>query len=186
MDDPALHPWSIGPGTGPLVLDGDWKFPLTAASETPWQVYVYSVKGAPNLLKVGIAKDAKKRKELYYGELLWVTTLPRRTAGLVEYLFKHCSYRFACSVPPQFNVGNWDPEALRPAVRDFSEQWEAGGKSEVRELSLDEAVELLTSIAAELEAQPLCSVIRRYGIKTFTGAGAIGRDVFTVAEHVAW
>ena len=37
---------------------------LDAKSEEEWQLYVYSIKNYPDLLKIGIAKDAVKRKEL--------------------------------------------------------------------------------------------------------------------------
>ncbi len=49
---------------GRLIVDGDWKFILDAKNEEEWQLYVYSVKNYPDLLKIGIAKDAVKRKKI--------------------------------------------------------------------------------------------------------------------------
>ena len=50
---------------GSLIVDADWQFILQAKSEEEWQLYVYSIKEYPELLKIGIAKDAVKRKEKY-------------------------------------------------------------------------------------------------------------------------
>lgn len=186
MDSPVTHPWSLGPGEGDLQLDGEWKFVLAAKSEAPWHVYVYSVKGFPGLLKIGIAKDASKRKEEYYEKLLWTRTLTRRTASMVEALFKHASYRFAYTSPPKWNVGNWTPETAIKSIRQFSKQWDGSGKSEVREMDLTAAVTMLDQITTDLDELPLASVIRRYGIKTFAGAGFTGRETITVSATERW
>ena len=49
--------------TGALIVDAEWKWYLDAKSEEAWNIYIYEVKDTGNLIKIGIAKDATKRKE---------------------------------------------------------------------------------------------------------------------------
>lgn len=63
--------WKLRSDGSVFVLDGDWGFPLKRISEAPYEMYAYEVKNFPELVKVGIAKNSKKRLEEYYGTLLW-------------------------------------------------------------------------------------------------------------------
>ena len=83
---------------GLMEVDGDWKFILDAKSEEEWQLYVYSIKNYPDLLKIGIAKDAVKRKESYYKKKLYLIKIPKREAIMVEHLFKHATYHMQTTI----------------------------------------------------------------------------------------
>ena len=72
--------WKLRPDGSVLILDGDWGFPLKQTSEEPYEMYVYEVKGFPELVKIGIAKDSKKDSrntmESYYGKKVSICALP--------------------------------------------------------------------------------------------------------------
>jgi len=53
--------WRLKPDGSALILDGDWGFPLRQTSEEPCDMYVYEVKGFPELVKIGIAKDSRTK-----------------------------------------------------------------------------------------------------------------------------
>jgi len=163
--------WRIKGATGRVVVNGDWIFPLKAASEEDWQLYVYSVKGFPNLHKIGIANDVLKRKEKYYGRCIKKWTLPKRDAVLVEHLFKHATYGLANKKIPRWNVGNADEENLRPEVLELWEQFpESKGLTEVRLISAEAAKTTLEQIQQDLKWHlKVDELVLKYGIKTFGG-----------------
>jgi hypothetical protein len=70
----------LRPDGSALILDGDWGFPLRQTSEEPCEMYVYEVKGFPELVKIGIAKESKKDSrntmEIYYGKKVSTCALP--------------------------------------------------------------------------------------------------------------
>ena len=82
---------------------------LCETKVTPHQLYVYTVKGCPELVKVGIAKDSKKRKEFYYDELAFCVELPKRDIVLLEWLFHNFTYGLYSSEAPRMNVGHHQP-----------------------------------------------------------------------------
>ena len=153
---------------GLLVVDGDWKFILDAKSEEEWQLYVYSIKNYPDLLKIGIAKDAVKRKESYYKKKLHLLNMPKREAIMVEHLFKHATYHHANNNPPKWNVGNIDEENLIAEIIEFSQDnYEGSGLSEVRKMTLQQAKNTLSEICSAVQGQFLDDAIEQFGIKTY-------------------
>jgi len=111
--------WKLRPNGSMLILDADWGFPLGQTSEESYEMYVYEIKRFPELIKIGIAKDSKKRLEKYYGRLLWQKSLKKRTARIIEYLFMHSTYHKAHSSPPRWNVGNFFYDTALPALKNF-------------------------------------------------------------------
>ena len=178
--------WRINGSSGRVVVDGDWSFPLQARSEDDWQLYVYSVKGFPDLHKIGIAKDVLKRKEKYYGRCVKKWTLPKRDAVLVEYLFKHATYGLANKNLPRWNVGNADEEKLRPEVLALWEQFpESKGLTEVRLISADAAKTTLGQIQEDLKWHlKVDELVLKYGIQTF-GGDLSGRGTVQI-PHRFW
>ena len=153
---------------GLLEIDGDWKFILDAKSEEEWQLYVYSIKNYPDLLKIGIAKDAVKRKESYYKKKLHLLKMPKREAIMVEHLFKHATYHYANNNPPRWNVGNIDEDNLMDEIAEFSQDnYEGSGLSEVRRMTLQQAKNTLNEIYSSVHSDFLDNAIERWGIKTF-------------------
>ena len=153
---------------GLMEVDGDWKFILDAKSEEEWQVYVYSIKNYPDLLKIGIAKDAVKRKENYYKKKLHLIKMPRREAIMVEHLFKHATYHRANHNPPRHNVGNIDEENLIDEIIEFSQDlYEGSGSSEVRKMTLEQAKNTIHAIHLTVQELYLDEAIEQWGIKTF-------------------
>jgi hypothetical protein len=51
--------WKLRPDGSALILDGDWGFPLKQTSEQPYGMYVYEVKGFPELVKIGTTNNSK-------------------------------------------------------------------------------------------------------------------------------
>ena len=137
---------------GELILDGEWQFVLDAKSEKDYEIYVYEVKDFPHLLKIGIAKDSSKRKESYYGKLLWSKTMTRRDATLVEYLFKHATYHLAHNSPPKWNVGNFQEDNALDDLKVFYSKvgTETKGITEVRKISLNAAIATIEKIKNKL------------------------------------
>lgn len=178
--------WRINGSPGRVVVDGDWKFPLQAASEDDWQLYVYTVKGFPDLHKIGIAKDVLKRKEKYYGRCVRKWTLPKRDAVVVEYLFKHATYGLANKNIPRWNAGNADEENLRPEVQELWEQYpESKGLTEVRLISAEAAKTTLEQIQQDLNWHlKVGELVLKYGIQTF-GGDLSGRGTVQI-PHRFW
>ena len=153
---------------GLMEVDGDWKFILDAKSEEEWQLYVYSIKNYPDLLKIGIAKDAVKRKESYYKKKLYLIKIPKREAIMVEHLFKHATYHHANNNPPRQNVGNIDEENLIDEITEFSQDnYEGSGLSEVRKITLEQAKNTIHAIHLTIQELFLDEAIEQWGIKTF-------------------
>lgn len=154
--------------SGSLVVDADWQFILQAKSEEEWQLYVYSIKEYPDLLKIGIAKDAVKRKEKYYKRKMHLLKLPKREAILVEHLFKHATYHLANNDPPKGNVGNIDEENLIDQIKEFAaDNYEGSGLSEVRKMTVQQAKNTLREICQLINHQFVDDAIAEFGIKTF-------------------
>ena len=172
---------------GALVVDGDWKFILDAKSEEEWQLYVYSIKNYPDLLKIGIAKDAVKRKESYYKKKLHLIKMPKREAIMVEHLFKHATYHYANNNPPKWNVGNIDEENLVDEIKKFSQDnYEGSGLSEVRKMTLQQAKNTLSEIYSSVHWQFIDEAIEQFGIKTFgLQQVAEGRSAVEI-PHLRW
>ena len=132
---------------GLFEIDGDWKFIFDAKSEEEWELYVYSIKNYPDLLKIGIAKDAVKRKEKYYKKKLYLLKMPKREAVMVEHLFKHGTFHLANHNPPRWNVGNIDEDNLFDDILEFSkDNYVGSGLSEVRKMTLQQAKNTLRVI----------------------------------------
>lgn len=173
---------------GDVEVDANWKFFFQAKSEQDWQVYLYSVKGHPELLKVGIAKDVLKRKEKYYGRCLKKWVMPRREAILVEELFKHATYGLHSTEPPRYNVGNMQEETLLPEIEELLSEYEGGnGFTEIRKISKDAAVATIDQIHQDVRWQlKVDQLLLKYAITTFYGSqpGAF-RPVIDV-PHLIW
>ena len=153
---------------GSLIVDGDWKFILDAKSEEEWELYVYSIKNYPDLLKVGIAKDAVKRKEKYYKKKLFLNKLPKREAIMIEHIFKHATYHLANNNAPRWNVGNIDEENLIDEILEFSQDnYEGSGLSEVRRMSIKQAHRTIVEISHLVQYRFIDEAIEQFGIKTF-------------------
>ena len=153
---------------GSLIVDGDWKFILDAKSEVEWELYVYSIKNYPDLLKVGIAKDAVKRKEKYYKKKLCLRKMPKREAIMIEHIFKHATYHLANNNPPRWNVGNIDEENLIDEIIEFSkDNYEGSGLSEVRKMSIKQAKNTINEIANLVHYKFIDEAIEQFCIKTF-------------------
>ena len=147
-----------------VYVDPNWKFIFAAASEAEWQLYIYTVKNHPELLKVGIAKDVLKRKEKYYGRCLKKWTMSRREAIMAEELFKHSTYDLHSAEPPIYNIGNLQRESL------WSEFEESAGFSEVRRMSKDSAVATIEQILQDMRwSLTVDKILLKYGIKSFNG-----------------
>lgn len=181
--------WRVPVRGNTLIVDGDWRFPLEANSEASCEIYVYEVENHPSLLKVGIAKDATKRRQHYYGKLLWRYQLPRRTAGMVEYLFMHSTFHRAHSRLPRCNVGNHQFDDALPSVRSFVEEVgeRATGTTEVRQISLDEATATIRFILDQLVNEGVFSAVQLCGIRTFGGGTVgVGRSTVTIHRDLRW
>ena len=168
--------WRLNGSVGDVWADADWTFPLAAKSEEEWQLYVYSVKDFPELLKVGIAKDAVKRKESYYKKKLALFKLPKRDAILAEHLFKHSTYHLANVGLPPFNVGNMVEENLIPEIREFMMAHQGSGMTEIRKMDLKEAKTTIAQIMQDLRFHlRVDQLALKYGIQTFLGE-TVGRS----------
>jgi len=178
--------WKLRPEGSMLILDGDWGFPLRRTSEEPYELYAYEVKGFPELIKIGIAKNSKKRLEEYYGKLLWQKSFNRRTAGMVEYLFMHSTYHRAHRSPPRWNVGNFFYDTALPDLKNFFDSvgHDSRGITEVRQMTADEAEHTVDYIH-NLLLQDVFEVISTCGIKTFNGTPGI-RSTITVKRGLTW
>lgn len=179
--------WKLIPDGSMLTLDGDWQFPLRGTSEEPCEMYIYEVNGFPELIKVGIAKDPKKRREKYYGELLWHKSFNRRTASMVEYLFKHSTYHRAYSSPPRCNVENFFSDTALPILKNFFDSvgHNSSGITEVRQMTSDEAKRTIDYIYDLLIKKDVFEVISACGIKTFDGTPGI-RSTTIVKRGLTW
>ncbi|MCA2003920.1 MAG: hypothetical protein LDL06_04050 [Candidatus Nitrosotenuis sp.] len=179
--------WRLRSDDSVLVLDGDWGFPLKRISEEPYEMYAYEVKNFPELIKVGIAKNSKKRLEEYYGRLLWQKSFNRRTAGMVEYLFMHSTYHRAHSLPPRWNVGNFSYETALPVLRNFFDSvgHESRGITEVRKMTVDEAEGTIDYIHNLLINEGVFEAISACGIRTFNGTPGI-RSTITIKRGLTW
>ncbi|WP_320663881.1 PspC domain-containing protein [Prochlorococcus sp. MIT 1223] len=177
--------WQINLTSGELILDGDWQFILEAKSEKDYEIYIYEVKDFPRLLKIGIAKDSLKRKESYYGELLWRKTMIRRNATLVEYLFMHATYHLAHKSPPKWNVGNFQEDNALEELTDFYSKvgMQAKGITEVRKISLDAAISTIENIENQLTSKFLRDVIQNFAISTWLEGG---RSTVSVTKDQKW
>jgi len=179
--------WKLKPDDTMFILDGDWGFPLRAASEEPYELYVYEVKGFSELIKIGIAKDSKKRLEKYYGKLLWKKMFNRRTAFMIEYLFLHSTYHRVHSSPPQWNVGNFFYDTALPVLKNFFDSvgHNSKGITEVRQMTFDEATCTIDYIQDLLINKGVFEAIATCGIKTFNGTPGI-RSTVTVNWNLRW
>jgi len=162
--------WSITGSSRSVFVDGDWLFPLSEKSEEPWELYIYSVKGFENLIKVGIAKNVVKRKEKYYGRCLRKYQLAKRDAVLAECMFKHATFHLAHSGPPKWNVGNHQEDDLLPSLKSFYDAFPYGkhsGQTEVREITFEQAVHTLLQLMSDQNRICVDQMVLKYGIKTF-------------------
>ncbi|WP_156783712.1 hypothetical protein ACLM44_12535 [Synechococcus sp. W2B2] len=173
---------------GAVEVDANWKFTFAAKSEADWQVYLYSVKEHPELLKVGIAKDVLKRKEKYYSRCLKKWVMPRREAILVEELFKHTTYGLHSTEPPRCNVGNMQRETVLPEIEElWGEYEECSGFTEVRKISKDAAVATIEQIFQDVHWKlKVDELLLKYGITTFHGSppGAFRSEIDV--PHQMW
>ena len=177
--------WQLSGRVRDVWADADWTFPLAAKSEEEWQLYVYSVKDFPELLKIGIAKDAVKRKEPYYKKKLALFKLPKRDAILAEHLFKHSTYHRANVGLPPFNVGNMVEENLIPEIREFMEVHQGSGMTEIRKMDLEEAKATIAQIMQDLRFYlRVDQLALKYGIKTFLSE-TVGRSQMKL-PHKWW
>ena len=177
--------WQIPIVDGDLVLDGEWQFILDAKSQKDYEIYVYEVKDFPHLLKIGIAKDSSKRKESYYGKLLWCKTMTRRDATLVEYLFKHATYHLAHNSPPKWNVGNFQEDNALDDLKVFYSKagTETKGITEVRKISLNAAIATIEKIKNKLSTESLQDVIQEFAISTWEEGG---RSTISIQKKQSW
>ena len=179
--------WKLGLDGSALVLDGDWGFPLRQISEEPCEMYVYEVKGFPELVKIGIAKNSKKRHAKYYKELLWQKSFNKRTARMVEYLFMHSTYHRAHNSPPPWNVGNFYYDTALPILKNFFDSvgHTSQGITEVRQMTDSEAVTTIEYIYNLLIYKDLFEAISACAIKTFNGTPGI-RSTVLIERGLTW
>lgn len=179
--------WKLEPYGSALILDGDWGFPLRQISEEHCEIYVYEVKGFSELVKVGIAKDSKKRRGKYYGKLLWQKRLNMRTARMVEYLFMHSTYRRAHHSPPPWNIGNFFYDTALSILKDFFDYvgHNYQGVTEVRQMTDNEAKCTIDHIYNILISNDIFDVISTCGIKTFNGVLGF-RSTITINRGLTW
>ena len=179
--------WRVVSRGDTISLDGDWRFPLEGKSEAEYEIYVYEVLHYPSLLKIGIAKDSIKRRQSYYGKLLWRDKLPRRTAWMVEYLFMHSTYHRAHTCLPRGNVGNYQFDNALPVIQSFFKEVgeSAAGITEVRQISEDEAVSTIRFIHNQLVKCCVFSAVLSCGIRTFHGS-TIGRNTVSLHRDLKW
>jgi len=184
--------WKLIPEDSVLILDGDWGFPLRETSEEPYEMYVYEVKGFPELVKIGIARDSKKRREKYYGKLVGQRNFNRRTARMIEYLFMHSTYHRAHNSPPRWNVGNFFYDTALPDLKNFfdsvghdSKGHDYKGITEVRQMTSKEAEYTIDYIHNLLMNKDVFETICACGIKTFDSTPGF-RSTITVERGLAW
>ena len=180
--------WKVIPEDSQLILEGDWKFPLNAVSEDPFEIYVYEIEGFPELVKIGISKDSEDRQEKYYGQLVWKEKLDRRTASLVEYLFMHSTYHRAHNALPRLNVGNASSENLLPELKVFFDSVgkDSAGITEVRMMTTTEAICTIGYIVDILTANDLFDTVSQFGIRTWDEQGFTGRSTVTLEKGTTW
>ena len=181
--------WRVSRRSGGVVeVDANWKFLFQAKSEADWQVYLYSVKGHPELLKVGIAKDVLKRKEKYYSRCLKKWVMPRREAILVEELFKHATYGLHSTEPPYWTVGNMQRETVLPEIEElWSEYGECSGFTEIRKISKDAAVATIEQIFQDVHWKlKVDELLLKYGItmRHSSPLNAMRNDI--AVPHLMW
>ena len=179
--------WKLKQDGSTIVLDGDWGFPLRGTSEEPYEMYVYEVREFPELVKIGIAKDSKKRLEEYYGKMLYQKSFNRCTARMIEYLFMHSTYHRAHSSPPKWNVGNFFYDTALPILKNFFDAvgHDSGGITEVRQMTSDEAVCTIEYIYSRLKNKGIFEAVSSCGIKTFYGSPGF-RSTVTVERGQTW
>lgn len=179
--------WKLELDGSALVLDGDWGFPLRQISEEPREIYIYEVKGFPELVKIGISKDSKKRHAKYYKNLLWKKDFTRRTAGMVECLFMHSTYHRAHNSPPVWNIGNFFYDTALPILKDFFDSvgHNCQGITEVRQMTVDEAESTISYIHHLLTCNDIFGAISACGIKTFNGTPGI-RSTVSIKRGITW
>ena len=179
--------WKLKLEGSALVLDGDWGFPLRQTSEDPCEMYVYEVKGFPELVKIGIAKDSKKRLVKYYKTLLWHKTFNKRTARMVEYLFMHSTYHRAHNSPPRWNVGNFFYDTALPTLKNFFDSvgHTCQGITEVRQMTDSEAECTIDYIYNLLIDEDVFEAISTCAIETFNGTPGI-RSTVTIKRGLTW
>ena len=180
--------WRLEMTNGKLVVDANWKFFFSAKAETPWQLYLYSVKGNQELLKVGIAKDVLKRKEKYYSRCIKKWEMPRRDAIFIEELFKHATYGFHSHQLPQWNVGNIEEDVMLPSIQALMEEYpDSQGFTEVRQMPTDAAKQTIEQMIQDVKWNLYVDeLLLKYGIKTFGGeAPGISRPAIEV-PHLKW
>ena len=173
---------------GNVEADANWKFLFQVKSEADWQVYLYSVKGHPELLKVGIAKDVLKRKEKYYSRCLKKWVMPRREAILVEELFKHATYGLHSTESPYWTVGNMQRETVLPEIEElWSEYGECSGFTEIRKISKDAAVATIDQIFQDVHWKlKVDELLLKYGItlRRLSPPNAIRNDI--IVPQLMW
>ena len=161
--------------SGKLIVDGEWKWYLDAKSEESWNLYIYDVKDNDELIKIGIAKDARQRKERYYGRCRKIWELKRWEAILAEELFKHTTYHLHSTKLPKYNVGNIQKDSLLPSIIKLGDKYrESKGITEVRQMSAEEAIEIAQEIIIDIKEKiTIDNLILKYGIKTWQGGESI-------------
>jgi hypothetical protein len=179
--------WKLRSDGSTFILDGDWGFPLRQTSEEPCEMYLYEVKGFPELVKIGIAKDSRKRFQKYYGKLLWQKRFNMRTARMVEYLFMHSTYHKAHHSPPPWNVGNFFYDTAISVLKNFFDSvgHNSQGITEVRKMTDYEAEHTIDYIYNLLKNKDIFEAVSACGIKTFNGNPGI-RAVITIKRGLIW
>jgi hypothetical protein len=189
MSNPITPPdsWKLRSDDSALIIDGDWGYPLRQISEEPCEMYVYEVKGFPELVKIGIAKSSKKRFARYYGKLLWQKSFNMRTARMVEYLFMHATYQRAHNSPPPWNVGNFSYDTALSILKNFFDSvgHNFHGITEVRQMTNDEAECTIDYIYNLLVNRDIFETISTCGIKTFNGTPGI-RATISIERGLTW
>ena len=183
--------WRITHDDSEIVLDGEWKFPLSDTSKDPLEMYIYKVMGHPDLLKIGISKNSKKRLEKYYGKMLWQKSFDRRTAKMVEYLFMHSTYHRSHYFLPLWNVGNFFYDTALPKLKRFYNLMghNTPGITEVRQLTLVEAEKTINYVSDLLLNGGVFEAISECGIRTFARDNyppSNGRSTVIVKRGMKW
>ena len=132
------------------------------------QLYVYTVKNQPELVKVGIAENATKRKEFYYDKLAHCVELCHRDALLVELLFHHATWYSYSTEPVKMEVmnhhGRWAVPAIKAMyeARKESHNQVLRGGTELRQMGVQEAIDLIAQIQNDVATKTVRELLSSY------------------------
>ncbi|MBN2824653.1 MAG: hypothetical protein JXQ76_04970, partial [Campylobacterales bacterium] len=170
LKDFPYHKWALGEGAHQIT--GDYKFYIENKNQESCTLYVYSIRGFNNLLKIGITNNIIKRKEPYYGEILYQITDTREKLSFIEFCIQHATYHLANKNIPKWNVGNFDETNMIDSIKDFCTVYppmkgKCSGHAEVREIELSILIELIEYMVTMYDRTSKEILFDRFAIKEF-------------------